>query len=321
MTQQPGHPGPDDHHDQNGEQASEGTPEQYGEQPTQPYPESGFPGAQEPTPEPIGDATSGASGSSASETGQPFDQQLPPEQQPQPGYGQNPYEGQHPNHYDAAQHGQGYDPHQQGHPGAQQGYGQPAQEGHGAYEQPQPGYYGQQAAADQQAQSAASAQPAYGYGQQPDPYAHQPGYGQQQYGGQPYGQQYEQQYQQQYAQQPGGAPAPAGRPNTVEGKGFFGALFDFSFQSFVSVKFAKFIYIILLAFLGLAWLVSIIAGFGVDAIAGLLALLLGWIPLVIYLILFRVTLEFIISMVRTSQNTAGVRTELEDLRQDLRDRS
>lgn len=108
--------------------------------------------------------------------------------------------------------------------------------------------------------------------------------------------------------------------NAAEAKGFFGALFDFSFQSFITVKFATFIYMVLLVFLALGWLFMVIGGFVTDTWVGVLALLLGWIPAVIYLILIRVMLEFYIAMIRTSQNTAGTRMEIESLRREMHPR-
>ncbi|WP_010525474.1 DUF4282 domain-containing protein [Nesterenkonia sp. F] len=132
--------------------------------------------------------------------------------------------------------------------------------------------------------------------------------------------------QQGYYPQQGRQPSPQDQPphpqqsNAVEAKGFFGALFDFSFQSFVTVKFATFIYIVLLVFLVLGWLFMVIGGFVADTWVGVLALLLGWIPAVIYLILIRVMLEFYIAMIRTSQNTAGTRIEIESLRREMHQR-
>ncbi|MDZ5079034.1 DUF4282 domain-containing protein [Nesterenkonia sp. HG001] len=328
MTQQPGHPGPgpdDEYTEQNAEETPEGGAGQEDAQPTQPYPDSGFPGAQEPVPDPLAEPVSGTSAASAPEAGLPYDQQQPevqqgwdagqqshygaPSQEPSPGHGYDPAPGS----YEAQQPGQ---------PGYPQGYGQPGPESQGAYEQPHQGYYGQQVPPEQAAQSAGSAQPAYGYGHQQDPYAAQQAHYGPQYGGQPYGQPYEQQYQQHYGQQPqAGAPGHAPAGNSVEGKSFISALFDFTFQSFVTVKFAKFIYIILMAFLVLGWVIAVISGFVADPVVGLLALLLGWIPAAIYLILIRITLEFFIAMIRTSQSTAGVRVEIEELRGELRDRA
>ncbi|KUG59818.1 DUF4282 domain-containing protein [Nesterenkonia jeotgali] len=128
-----------------------------------------------------------------------------------------------------------------------------------------------------------------------------------------------------YQQQPYPQPPQSQRPgapskNAVEGKNFFAALFDLSFQSFVTVKFAKFIYVLLIAFVVLGYLVVVASAFTEGPGVGLLALLFGWIPAAFYVILIRITLEFMIALVRTSQNTAGTRSEIEALRSELKDR-
>lgn len=86
------------------------------------------------------------------------------------------------------------------------------------------------------------------------------------------------------------------------------------------MKFAKFIYAILIAFLVLGYLFIVVVSFTDSAAAGVTALLLGWIPAAIYLILIRISLEFMIALVRTSQNTAGTRSEIEALRSELKNR-
>lgn len=122
-------------------------------------------------------------------------------------------------------------------------------------------------------------------------------------------------------QPPGGQPQPGPsgpQTNTVEAKGFFAGLFDFSFQTFVTLKFAKFIYIIVMVFIGLwalfGWLIGSIVVMTQEPLVGLLGLLLGWIPMLLVLIFARLTLEFYVAMARTAQNTAGTRIELERIR-------
>lgn len=109
-----------------------------------------------------------------------------------------------------------------------------------------------------------------------------------------------------------------GRPNTVEAKGFFAGLFDLSFTSFVTIKFAKFIYIIVMVAIGLwalfGWLIGSIVMMTQEPITGFLWLLLGWIPVLLALIFARITLEFYVAMARTAQNTGATRAELERIR-------
>ena len=114
------------------------------------------------------------------------------------------------------------------------------------------------------------------------------------------------------------APQSGPSTNSVEAKGFFAGLFDFSFQTFVTLKFARFIYIIIMIVIGLwaifGWLIGSIVLMTQEPLVGLLGLLLGWIPMLLGLIFARLMLEFYVAMARTAQNTAGTRVELERLR-------
>ena len=123
-----------------------------------------------------------------------------------------------------------------------------------------------------------------------------------------------------------GAPHQQG-PAAAEARGFFSALFDMTFQSFIAIKFARFIYMFFIIVFALMWVLGLFSSLG-AAFAGdggwlvfVAFILFGWIPLVIYLVLVRLSLEFMIALVRTSQNTAGTREEIEGLRRDLRARS
>ena len=142
--------------------------------------------------------------------------------------------------------------------------------------------------------------------------------------------------------QPGGqpnpyanAPRPAGQPNPYavppqgasqqrpagsDAKGFFSALFDFSFSSFVTIKFASFIYVLLMVVIGVSWLFFTVSGFTRDPLVGLLFLIGGAIVALVYIVLVRVGLEFYIAMIRTAQNTETTRGEIRALRTDLAQR-
>lgn len=121
----------------------------------------------------------------------------------------------------------------------------------------------------------------HGQPHQPDPYGQQPP---------PYG------------QQPYGQPAYGGSGGRPSGKGFFGALFDFSFEHFVTPMLVKAVYIVALVALGLGWLFWLVAGFSQSTGFGVAVLLLGPILLFLYLCLIRMTLEFYLAIVRMSQD-------------------
>lgn len=112
-------------------------------------------------------------------------------------------------------------------------------------------------------------------------------------------------------------PPPGAGGQSPDAQGFFAALFDLDFKSFVTLKFAKFIYILLIVVLALGWLVYVVIGFIADPWLGFAALLLGWIPAFLWLVLARVSLEFYIAMIRTSQNTAATTAEVAQLRREL----
>ncbi len=139
-------------------------------------------------------------------------------------------------------------------------------------------------------------QPSYGAGGQPppDPYAQQPDpYAQSPYGaggGQP---PYE---------VGGGQPPFDGGAGRAKGKGFFGALFDFSFEHFVTPMLVKAVYIVALVALGLGWLIWLVAGFSQSTGFGVAVLVLGPILLFLYLCLIRMTLEFYLAITRMSQD-------------------
>lgn len=117
----------------------------------------------------------------------------------------------------------------------------------------------------------------------------------------------------------GGAPQKSG-PDT---SGFFRALFDFSFKSFVTIKFAAFIYGVALLLIGVLTLIGIILAFVTmteEPLGGFFMLVIVVLLAPFYLILIRLTLELYVATIRTAQNTAATSTELERLRWDLSQR-
>lgn len=143
-----------------------------------------------------------------------------------------------------------------------------------------------------------------GSGSHPGP-AHVPGPGSQQpgprYEGQP-----TPQYGGQHSQQPyGGQPHQAQYRSDGE-PGFWAALFDLSFKHFITIKFATFIYILAIVLSCLGGLVVVISGFAAltQSATGLLVVIFGLVATLINIVVMRVFLEFVISMIRTAQNTS-----------------
>ncbi|WP_344870209.1 DUF4282 domain-containing protein, partial [Gordonia hankookensis] len=101
----------------------------------------------------------------------------------------------------------------------------------------------------------------------------------------------------------GGYPAaPPTGPGQASSKGFFAALFDFGFNSFVTPALVKVVYILGTIVLGLGVIVFIIAGFAESIGAGIVALILAPIIGLIYLAFLRVTLELYYAVVRLSED-------------------
>lgn len=96
---------------------------------------------------------------------------------------------------------------------------------------------------------------------------------------------------------------PPSSPGAMpSGKGFFGALFDFSFEHFVTPMIVKVVYVLAIIALGLTWLLFLAASFSQSAGYGLVVLVLGPVGMLLYLCLIRMTLEFYIAITRMSQD-------------------
>lgn len=124
-------------------------------------------------------------------------------------------------------------------------------------------------------------------------------------------------------QQPQGGYGGQPRQGGPDAAGFFKAMFDFSFKSFVTAKFAAVIYAIALLLIGVGTVIGIVVAFIAmteEPLGGFFALLMVLLLAPFYLILVRLTLELYVSMIRTAQNTAATKAELEYLRWDLSQR-
>jgi hypothetical protein len=89
-----------------------------------------------------------------------------------------------------------------------------------------------------------------------------------------------------------------------EDKGFFERLLDFSFQHFITKKYAKLLYGIhlLLGLIVGTWYVF--NGFQAGTSQGLLTLLLAVIGYFLWIVYVRVALEFLVTIFRTAENIA-----------------
>ncbi|MFC3995748.1 DUF4282 domain-containing protein [Nocardiopsis sediminis] len=135
-------------------------------------------------------------------------------------------------------------------------------------------------------------------------YGQQPGYQQQPYQQQPQG---------------GGAPYQGGTsgpatppPGTAQpqGQGFFGALFDLNFTRFVTVQFARTLFLIWLVLVGVVTFTGVVGAFAsivVTPVSSLLSVLGALAAGGISVLLGRVGLELAIAVARTSDDIAALR--------------
>lgn len=94
---------------------------------------------------------------------------------------------------------------------------------------------------------------------------------------------------------------PASR---LEAKGFFPSLFDFGFTSFVTLRFLKLIYTVLVALILLAGLIFLIAGLSRGGGAAVVSIVLVPLVTLLYLIFARIYVELIALFFRIGENTA-----------------
>ncbi len=87
-----------------------------------------------------------------------------------------------------------------------------------------------------------------------------------------------------------------------QGKGFFGALFDFSFNNFVTPMIVKVVYVLAAIAIALGYLLFLVSTFTQSAGLGVVVLIIGPVIAVLYLALIRMTLEFYLAIVRMSED-------------------
>ncbi|MCC2594209.1 DUF4282 domain-containing protein [Tessaracoccus sp. OS52] len=99
-----------------------------------------------------------------------------------------------------------------------------------------------------------------------------------------------------YADGPGGAAVSSS-------KGFFGALFDFSFNHFVTPKIIKIVYVVMTALIALGFLgFLIVALFTGDVLNIIGTLIFGPIVAIFYLAIMRMSLEMYYAVIRISED-------------------
>ena len=93
----------------------------------------------------------------------------------------------------------------------------------------------------------------------------------------------------------------------MEDKGFFGRLFDLSFNEFITTKIITVLYVCAMIGAGVWGLVILFGGFATKSFGGILAgLVLAPIAFLVGTILARIWLETLIVLFRIAENTAKI---------------
>jgi len=102
-----------------------------------------------------------------------------------------------------------------------------------------------------------------------------------------------------------GAPLPAGGPTGpgAGAQGFVGALFDFSFTSFVTTKIVKSLYVLAMLATAVYTLILLAIGFRFGALVGIFFLLVVCPLFFLFVVaMYRMLLEFAVVVFRISEN-------------------
>ena len=104
---------------------------------------------------------------------------------------------------------------------------------------------------------------------------------------------------------------PEGHDHATSAESFFSVLFDWDFNTFITKRAIKIVYILFVVFIGLGALAFFIAALsrgGGQAIAALIFVPLG---ALLYIIMIRISLEIIAIIFKIGDDTGHIRTALE----------
>jgi Domain of unknown function (DUF4282) len=104
--------------------------------------------------------------------------------------------------------------------------------------------------------------------------------------------------------------APPSGPRYDNDKGFFGSLFDFSFDNFIAPKLVKFLYVLSLIIITIVAIIVVVGGLvalGNGSAVGLLSIILAPLVWLIYLVGARLWLEFFVVVFKISDDLKDIR--------------
>jgi hypothetical protein len=97
---------------------------------------------------------------------------------------------------------------------------------------------------------------------------------------------------------------------SMETKGFFAALFDFGFTSFITLRFLKVIYAVLVGLILLFGVVFLLVGLSRGGGAAVASIVLAPLATLLYLIMVRIYMELVAMFFRIGENTAVMAAHL-----------
>lgn len=89
----------------------------------------------------------------------------------------------------------------------------------------------------------------------------------------------------------------------MEGKGFFGGLFDLSFTEFVTTRVIKVLYVLAILLSAIGALGLLIGGIARGGGTAFVAIILSPVAFLLYVLMARIWLEVIIVLFRIAENT------------------
>lgn len=89
----------------------------------------------------------------------------------------------------------------------------------------------------------------------------------------------------------------------TQSKGFFGSLFDFGFTSFITLKFLRVIYAVVVVLIILTGLFLVVRGLTQGGAGAVFGLVIAPILTLLYLVLARIYLEVVAVLFRIGENT------------------
>jgi hypothetical protein len=98
------------------------------------------------------------------------------------------------------------------------------------------------------------------------------------------------------------APGPSGEAPADSSAGFFQALFDVSFTTFVTPTIVRIVYVLAIVWAAVVYVLVVVGGFATSVGTGLVVLVFGPVAAVIWLAIVRICLELGVSVVRMSED-------------------